>query len=59
MPRQITKVCPECGEEKPLDAFAIRDKVCELCREKIIKAWQQANAGKSRSIPTDDEGDPS
>lgn len=58
MPRPTTKVCHTCGQEKPLDAFAIRDKSCMPCCETIIAAWQRANAGKSRSIPVDDESDP-
>lgn len=57
MPRPTNKVCHTCGKEKPLDAYAIRDKNCFPCREKIIAAWQQENAGKIRSIPVDDESD--
>lgn len=59
MSRQKTKVCRTCGEDKPIDAYATRDKVCLSCREKTVAAWEKANAGKSRSIPTDDESDPS
>lgn len=58
MSRPTSKVCHTCGEEKPIDAFAIRDKNCLLCREKIVEAWRRENAGKIRSIPTD-ESDPS
>lgn len=57
MSRQKTKVCRTCGKEKPIDAFAIRDKNCLLCREEIVAAWRKENAGKIRSIPTD-ESDP-
>lgn len=57
MSRPTTKVCHTCGETKPIDAFAIRDKNCLSCREEIIAAWQRENAGKIRSIPVDDESD--
>lgn len=57
MPRPEMKVCHTCGKEKPLDAFAPRDKNCIPCREAIVAAWQRINAGKSRSIPSD-ESDP-
>ena len=57
MPRPTTKVCHTCGKELPIDAYAIRDKNCLSCREEIIAAWQRENAGKIRSIPTD-ESDP-
>lgn len=57
MSRPTSKVCPTCGEEKPIDAFTIRNKVCESCRKEILAAWQRENAGKIRSIPTD-ESDP-
>lgn len=58
MPRRITKICHTCGQEKPIDAFAIRDKNCLSCREEIVAAWQKENVRKTRPLP-DDESDKS
>jgi uncharacterized protein (DUF983 family) len=48
------KTCTACRKPKLISHFTIRDKVCTVCREKIIAKAAAANRGKALSIPGDD-----
>jgi uncharacterized protein (DUF983 family) len=55
--REITmasRTCPACKKTKLISHFHVRDKVCAVCREKIIAKVAAANRGKALSIPGGD-----
>jgi hypothetical protein len=49
-----SRTCTACKKPKLISHFTIRDKVCAVCREKIISKAAAANRGKVLSIPGDD-----
>lgn len=49
-----SRTCTACKKPELISHFHIRDKVCAVCREKIIAKVAAANRGKALSIPGGD-----
>jgi hypothetical protein len=45
-----SRTCTACKKPKLISHFNIRDKVCAVCREKIIAKVAAANRSKALSI---------